>query len=109
MDFKKLIHQHNELLEKQAEENVHLGQQIKLKLKAPGKTTDLYRISLRKYVFIYSTLLFFFTFINFLGIRLISKNTVSAKPETISKMDVFQADYPGSINQIYQEVLKWEK
>jgi len=106
MDLEKLILQHNELLEQMVEENVFLRQRIKARLKDPGKIKDKRMISLRQYVLLYSLLFVIFTLINFFGIGLIKKKVDPPRLGYTVKMDAFQANYPGSISYVYQEVLK---
>lgn len=108
MDFEKLIRLHKNVLEQKVEENVFLSQRIKARMKDSWKMKDTLGIRLRKYALVYSFFFIIFTLINFIGIGLIKKKAAPPQPEYIVKMDAFQENYPGSINKVYQEVLKWE-
>ena len=106
MDLDKLIHQHNQLLNKKVEDNVFLSQHIKARLNDPGKIKGKLKISLRKYALLYSFLFVIFILINFIGIGMIKKKTAPPQPKYLVNLDAFQANFPGSISKVYQEVLK---
>jgi len=108
MDVDALIKCHNEELEEEVNKNPGLKYQVFARAQAQKRVRQPYAKKIRKYALVYSFLFIFALFIHFWIIGSIKKKNVPVAPEYIVETDSFQANFSGSINQAYLEVINWE-
>jgi hypothetical protein len=108
MDVEALIKRHNEELEEEVNKNQGLKYQFFARARAQKRNRQPYSMKIRKYALVYSLLFLFALFVHFWIIGSIKKLTEIVAPENIIETDSFQADFSGSINQAYLEVINWE-
>jgi len=108
MDVEALIKRHNEELEEEVNKNPGLKYQFFARARAQKRNRQPYTAKIRKYALVYSLLFIFAFFIHFWIIGSIKNKNVPAAPEYIVAIDSFQADFSGSINKAYLEVINWE-
>ncbi|HUU04403.1 MAG TPA: hypothetical protein VMZ49_00860 [Patescibacteria group bacterium] len=108
MDVEALIKCHNEELEEEVNKNPGLKYKVFARATAQKKVRQPDSLKIRKYALVYSLLFLFALFIHFWIIGSIKNKNVPTALEYIVETDSFQADFSGSINQAYLEVINWE-
>ena len=109
MNIEKLIHLHNERLNREVEDDVFLAQRIKARLKASrGPARAGLWNALYKQVLVYGMALLVFTLINFFLIDSIKPKEAPPVSPPLLSLNTMSPDYPGSINHAYARVMKTE-
>jgi len=109
MKIEDLLQSHNQVLNRNVNENAFLNQQIKARLrdrkasKHPGPG-----LPFRKSILVYSFLVILFTVLNFILVDFLDKQDSPLQPtrQIFLTMNAFSPGYPGSISHAYAEVMR---